>query len=108
MRYTAFFFESLRIAIGTDFGILNSPGLAETGMFHIQCGGPLGLAFNFGDADFNAKTTRAWEMFWLARTFDRPVYAAHERLVPRDNKIDAFHLFWFNPAGSEKDIEALP
>jgi hypothetical protein len=47
----------------------------------MQTIGPTGETFNFADAHPPAGT--AAEMFWLARRFDRPQYAAHERMIVR-------------------------
>jgi hypothetical protein len=105
MRYTAYFVGALQSELGTDLGFRQSPGLIDTGMFRIQSAGPAGETFNFADA--GSRIARAPEMFFFARAFDRPVYAAHERLL-RGERIDPFHLYWFNPDGAAGDISALP
>ena len=106
-QYNAFYIAALQTALGTDQDLLQMPGFADAGMFRIQSIGPLGQTFNFADA--HPSVGSASQMFWLAKVFNRPVYAAHERLLGNDhNKIDPFHLYWFNPAGDEKEIAALP
>src|SRR6185437_11163825 len=98
---------SLQTALGTDFGFLQAPGFSQTPLFRIHAAGPTNLLFNFADAD--STMGGASQMFWFARTFDRPMYAAHERLIGQNHgKIDAFHLFWFNPAGTRQELDELP
>jgi hypothetical protein len=80
-HYNVFYLAALRSALGTDFGLTDMPGFAEAGNFRIQSVGPLGLTFNFADAGPGAGT--APQMLWLARTFDRPDFARHERRLAR-------------------------
>jgi hypothetical protein len=103
MEYTSFYLAALQSALGTMEGLEKTPGLAEAGMFRIAFSGPTGRAFNFADAGDGVGSSPA--MFWLARTFDRPVYAWHERQVMRAN---AFDLLWFTPAGQGPKESGLP
>jgi hypothetical protein len=106
-EYTVYYLAALQTALGTDFRYLKTPGLADTGMFRIDSIGPLDRTFNFADA--HDGTSPAPEMFWYARVFDRPVYAAAERaLALRSGEVLPFDLWWFNSSGSEKDITKLP
>jgi hypothetical protein len=107
-HYIVYYLSALETALGTDLGFKQSSGLAETGMFRMHTLGRTGRTFNYADA--GDKVGGASNMFWLARAFNRPVYAAHERMAVKDFKaaLEPFHLMWFNPAGSEKDIAALP
>jgi len=102
-RYNAFYIAALQSALGTDQGLLKSPGFDDVGDFRIEANGQV---FNF--ADCSPHEGSAFQMFWLARVFDKPVYAAHERLRGNDHRIDPFHLYWFNSAGSKKNIDELP
>jgi hypothetical protein len=104
--YTVFYLAGIRTALGTDFGLLDSPGLRETGMFRIHTVGPLNRTFNFADAGDGVGG--APEMFYLARAFDRPAYAAHERRLLADRPaIGPFHLLWFE-GGGDADLAKLP
>ena len=89
LMYTSFYLGALQSALGTMADLEKSPGLSEAGMFRIYFSGPLGRTFNFADAGDGAG--RAPSMFWLARTFDRPVYAYHQLQAMRG---DAFDLLW--------------
>lgn len=106
-QFNVYFISALQTALGTDFDFLKKPGFAETGMFRMQAAGPFNQTFNFADA--GATVGGASQMFWMAKVFNKPVYAAHERAIGQNRgRIDAFHLFWFNDAGSQKDVDALP
>ena len=94
MRYTSMYLTALQSALGSMQGLEKTRGLAETGLFRIHFIGPTGRTFNFADARDGAG--RAAAMFWLARVFDRPVYAAHER---RMGGAGAFDLLWYTPEG---------
>ena len=101
-RYTCFYLAAIQTALNTDFGFLDSPGFRNTGLFRIHTIGPLNRTFNFADAGENAGN--ASQMFYLARSLNRPFYAAHERrfVTARAKGIDAFHLLWFD--ADEGDI----
>lgn len=90
-RYTVFYLAGVQSALGTDFGIKQSPGFAETGTFRMHSSGPLGLAFNYADA--GARAGAASQMIWFAREFNRPIYARHERMMAGDRP-EIFHLLW--------------
>ena len=94
LRYTSTYLTALQSALGSMKGLDQTPGLAETGLFRIHFIGPTGRTFNFADAHEGAGSAAA--MFWLARVFDRPVYAAHER---RTGGGGAFDLLWYTPEG---------
>jgi len=89
--YNVFFLSAMETALGTDLGLKQSPGFAEAGLFRIETIGPLGLNFNYADAEPEVGT--APEMFWMASEFRRPVYAQAERLRA-DKQPSIFHLLW--------------
>ena len=93
-HYNVFYLAALQSALGTDFGFSKLPGFDRTGDFRIHSIGPLGKTFNFADAGDGAGT--ASQMLWLARTFDQPRYALHERAIAKDRP-DIFHLLWLGP-----------
>ena len=80
--YNLMYIDALNTALGTDFGVSNAEGFSSTGDYHIQADGPTYLLSNFGDAGMGGATPTA-QMFWLARRFLKPVYAAHERDIAR-------------------------
>jgi len=94
-RYNVFFLAALESALGTDFGLCRLPGFDKAGMFRIYSVGPINQTFNFADAHSGAG--RACEMFWLARKFNQPIYAWHER--QRGGSPDPWDLLWYDPRG---------
>jgi len=93
LQYTSYYLAALQSALGSMMDLEKSPGLSEAGVFRIYFIGPTGRNFNFADAGDGPGS--APSMFWLARTYNRPVYAWHERLFMRPS---AFHLIWY-PGG---------
>ena len=101
-RYNVYFLAGLKTALGTDLDLSSTPGFAQTGMFRIHFVSPTGLTFNFADAGSRAGS--AAQMFWMAREFNEPLYAWHERQYMRG--ADALGLWWFDPRG--EGPEGLP
>jgi hypothetical protein len=89
--YTCFYLGSLQTALGTDFGIKQTPGYADTGYFRMHFISPIGETFNYADAHESAGS--AFQMMWMGKALSRPLYAAHER--SRTERPGIFHLlFW--------------
>lgn len=103
-RYTVYFLAALDTALGTDFGLSNAPGLDQAGTFRIHFESPIGETFNYADAGSRVGSTH--EMFWLARRYDKPVYAWHQR--EHLGSPHALDLIWFSDAGSAEDLKAIP
>jgi hypothetical protein len=103
-RYATFYLSSLDSGLGTDFGASTYTGFADTGMFRIYSTGPTKKTFNFGDAE--EQIHPAPFMFYLAKRFDRPVYAAHENyvLLPEANM---FEVIWRARFGPIQPFEQL-
>jgi len=95
-RYTVYYLAALQSALGSDLGLLEEfPGFVLAGDFRVYFVGPAERTFNYADAGDRAG--RAHEMFWLARTLDRPLYAWHQRTRPGSG--DALDLLWLDPRG---------
>ena len=94
-EYNVFLLAGLKTALGTDFGLSQTKGFPETGMFRIYFVGPTGKTFNFADAGSGAGS--APQMFWMAREFDKPIYAWYERRYL--SHMNALGLWWFDPRG---------
>jgi hypothetical protein len=90
--YNIALLAALDSALGTDFGLSTIPGFADCGLFPIYATGPLGKTFNY--ADGGDGTIRAPHMFWLAKKFNRPEYAAYQRHVI--TQAHALDLLWFD------------
>ena len=95
--YNVALLAALESALGTDFGLSSISGFADCGLFPIYATGPLGKTFNY--ADGGEGTIRAPHMFWLARKFERPEYAAYQRhVITHSHPLD---LLWFDRAFAE-------
>jgi len=94
-RYTVYMLAGLETALGTDFGLGDSPGFSVTGDFWIHVIGPTKLSFNF--ADGGSRVGSAPCMLYLAKRFERPVYAWHERDYLEGRS--ALDLWWYDPRG---------
>ena len=91
-KYAMLMLSSLKSALGTDFGWINSPGFANTGFYRIHYTSPTGEYFNF--ADSSAEERRAPQMYWMSREFKQPLYAGAESATAlRHTTI--FHLLFF-------------
>jgi hypothetical protein len=102
-RYTVFYLAALESAAGTDLGLKSMPGFSHTGFFRIHSTGPTRLTFNFGDAD--AILHPAPFMYWMARAFKQPIYAAHERWADRE-AATGYELVWA-PLAPTEPFEAV-
>lgn len=99
--YNVVILAALQTALGTDFNLSSIPGFAECGLFPIHATGPSGRTFNYADGGDGA--IRSPSLFWLARKFDRPAYAAYQRRVASPHPLD---LVWGTPfAGSSPQAE---
>lgn len=92
-QYNVVFLAALETALGTDFGLGETPGFREAGLFPIHLTGPLGRTFNY--ADGGDGTIRSPELFWLAQRFSAPAYADYQARVASPQALD---LVWFPPA----------
>jgi hypothetical protein len=90
-QYLFSFLGGLKTAVGTDFGFLKAPGLAEAGNFPIHLTGPTGSVFAF--ADSGDGRVDASILMWLAREYKRPEFAAYESQSPPV----AHFLMWYDP-----------
>lgn len=101
-RYTLKGAFSLKTALGTDFGIMDSPGIRETGYFPLSLIGPTGKAFDF--ADSSAVPLNGPWLYSLASWYNDPAYAYFAENSERTNGITAFDLLFFYPAGDAASI----
>lgn len=101
-QYLCYYLASVTNALGTDFGFLDRPGLADLGTVPIHMTSHGGGAFGFGDARGGGRI-RQPALYWLASTFDRPTYAGYqdaslrERASGKSSRGDALNLLWYDP-----------
>jgi hypothetical protein len=77
--YNVLYIAALETSFGTDFGMSEEPGFSQTANYRIQSIGPIFDYANFGDAEPEAFP--APEMYWFAKRFQNPGFAAQERLL---------------------------
>jgi hypothetical protein len=101
--YNVTLLAALQTALGTDFGLSNVPGFPDAGLFPIHTTGPLGRTFNYADGGDGA--IRSPSLFWMARQFRQPAYAAYQRSVASPHPLD---LVWFDPDDDNGALNSLP
>ncbi len=96
-RYTAYGLCALNTTMKTDFGLSETPGLDEAGMFPIYTTGPNGLMFNFADAGQRAycRVGPMSCLFWLARTYDAPAYAQFQHNLLHGRTAEPEDVIWY-------------
>jgi hypothetical protein len=103
-KYTVLMLAALQTALGHDFGLGEIAGLRNAGDFWIHTTGPGSQSFNFADATHRAGGQPS--MFWLAKRFERPEWAAFER--PRTRPDDALALLWYMLPDEMPEAPQLP
>jgi len=106
-HYTAYGLAALESALGTDFGLLKIEGLDKAGNFPIYTTGPTGLYLNFADSGEKATRRPMPCMFWLARTFDNPLFAEAEHAEIAKRPASPEHVIWYVPRPEESSAKAL-
>ena len=99
-HYTAYGLAALDSALGTDFGLLKTPGLSNAGYFPIYTAGPTGLLLNFADSGEKSSIRPASCLFWLARVYNNPLFAdtVHDMLTRHNAGVG--HVIWYRPASA--------
>jgi len=101
-RYTAYGLCALQTALGKDFGLLKIDGLAEAGNFPVYTAGPTGYYLNLADVGEKSSRRPMACMFWLARTFDNPLFAESEHEAISKHQAGPQHVVWYVPRPSGK------
>jgi len=102
-QYNVAMIAALESALGTDYGLSAIPGFSEAGTFPMHLTGPLDRTFDFADA--HAATPRPPQLFWFARKFNRPEYAAFQIAHAEPSAMD---LVYYDPRGHQCDLSTLP
>ncbi len=97
-HYTAYGLCALKTALGTDFGLTEVKGLAESGLQPIYMTGPTGLYLNYADSGEKAARRPMAAMLWLAQTFNKALYAEAEHIELLKRGGSPQHVVWYVPA----------
>ncbi|CAG7653539.1 DNRLRE domain-containing protein [Paenibacillus allorhizosphaerae] len=94
IQYIGLYFKALKTALGTDFGLSQSPGLPLNGDFPIYTSGPANQTFNFADA--GSGIPNAPSLYWFGTDFDKPEYGwwQTQRIDKNPSPLD---LLWYVP-----------
>ena len=112
--YTAMTSSILETALGTDFGIFDVPGLAESAMFRVVMNAPSGQYYNYGDCgDRRGKrgdVTLAW---FASKTGEASYFEREGFLLPADDmgKLDrhiGLGMVWLAGFDSTKTSSVPP
>jgi len=100
--YNVVLISMLESALGTDFGLSQTPGFLKTGEFPLQMTGPTGNYYNFSDCGNGVVFSPA--MLWFAARTQRPELLWFEegllRREARETQHDRFFpltLLWLDP-----------
>ncbi|HEV7350651.1 heparinase II/III domain-containing protein [Telluribacter sp.] len=107
--FNVMFLSALEKALGTDFGLSETPGFLQAGYFQQNMVGPLGLVHNWGDSGLKGGLSPA--MFWFAaRQRDPSLLWNQKPLMAEKAASDAFRnrllpalLVW----GASVDMNAV-
>ncbi|NQT51205.1 heparinase II/III family protein [bacterium] len=107
-RYNLVFLSALRSALGTDFGLADIPGFAQSGDYQLYLSGATHYSFNFGDCGHTQMSTP--QHFWMSRRYARPRYSwfRHRVLAQDIRRARVTDLLWYDPSGRDFDVAALP
>lgn len=106
-HYTAYGLTALETALGKDFGLSKIEGLSQAGYAPIYLTGPTGLYLNYADVGERSRLRPMPCMFWIARTFDNPAYAAAEHELIARYGASPQHLIWYVPAPANVPAKEL-
>jgi len=108
------FLASLETALQTNYGLCESLGFSETGLFPIYVSGPFYSTFNYADSD--AQALGSPQLFWLGRKFRRGIYSQFARTRnPIDYRLDCagtacipLGLLWIDESSDASQLKDLP
>jgi hypothetical protein len=93
-QYVVNLIAGLDSSLGRDYGLSEAAGFRHTGDFRLQSTGPLGLAFNYADAEEEVDPTP--QLSWLSSRFQQPAYARQEQtFASRKGDASPLDLVWF-------------
>ncbi len=97
--------SAMQTALGTDFGLTQLPGLEKAGFFALHVVGPTGMPFNF--ADSHPEWTSCPAIWWLAKSFNQPLFKSLQvkHAIKNASPLD---LLWGDLAANEQIPPTTP
>lgn len=87
---------SLQLSLGSDFGLLQTPGLDKTGLFAVGMSGPGRYFFGFGDVGSPRGWVSSPALWYLGNVFHQPLDGWARRAAVGGNPL-ALDLLWYDP-----------
>jgi hypothetical protein len=105
--YTVIAASVLESALGTDFGISQSPGFLKSADFYLQTVGPSGEYFNFADSDgFISGGSKVLLTWFAAKTSDALYFKKEFYEIPEDaGRFAGPALVWLTQFSPKKKSE---
>jgi len=106
-RYNIIFLSSLETALGTDFGLAQIDGFAQSGTYQLYMAGADRMSFNFADCGLRRMSTPMH--FWMGRKFGRPEYSWYRfsEIADPDRNGGVLDLLWYDASGRDFDPSTL-
>jgi hypothetical protein len=87
---------SLQLSLGSDFGLLQTPGLDKTGLFAAAMSGPGRYFFGFGDVGGPRGWVSSPALWYLGKVFHQPLDGWARRAAVGGRPL-ALDLLWYDP-----------
>lgn len=94
VEYAGLYMKALKTAVGTDFGLSQSPGFPLNGDFPIHMSGPINMTFNFADAGSGLPNSPS--LHWFGSEFNKPEYGWWQA-QRADLSPSPLDLLWYAP-----------
>ncbi|HEY3323046.1 MAG TPA: heparinase II/III family protein [Planctomycetota bacterium] len=84
--YNVVLIAALETALGTDFGLVDTPGFLATADYYLHATGPTGLFFNYSDCGSGSGPEPA--MYWFAARRKEPslLWTEHQKLASKQSQ----------------------
>ena len=107
-RYNVLMMEALETALGTDFGLADVDGFAQSGDYHLYLSGADRVSFNFADCGVSRMSTP--QHTWMGRRYGIPRYSWFRTGELADAKRigGVFDLLWYDDSGRTFDPATIP
>lgn len=106
--YTAYGISALKSALGSDFGLTQTPGMSITGYVPMYSTGPTSYMLNYADVGEKSKPGAPHPLMWLANIYNNNHFSdfAHDQLT--NAKSNVYHIIWYRPyanSAAKRDLD---